>query len=82
MKKRIFRYFLIHLYIGSFIVLGFLLEWGWDYYHLALKERPFTDLHLLLKPGGVWGHGYGVIGSVMILLLFSLFDTKKKSIWN
>ncbi|MFC1475007.1 hypothetical protein ACFLQG_00025 [Candidatus Zixiibacteriota bacterium] len=81
MKKRIFKFFIIHLYIGSFVALGFLLNWGWEYYHLPLKERPHAELHLLLKPGGLWGHGYGVIGSGMLLLLF-LYSVRKRNLFG
>ncbi|MCP4703218.1 MAG: DUF3810 domain-containing protein [candidate division Zixibacteria bacterium] len=78
MRNRIFNWFMVHLYIFSLAGLVFLLFWGMNYYQLPLLERPHDTLHLLLKPGGLWGHGYGMIGSAMILLLF-LYSLRKRN---
>ena len=40
------------------------------YYQLPLIERPHAALHAVAKPGGKLGHGLGITGSAMILLLF------------
>jgi hypothetical protein len=40
------------------------------YYRLPLTERPHAALHVIAKPGGKLGHGLGVCGAAMILLLF------------
>lgn len=50
---------------------------GVHYYLTPVDERPHMAQHEALKPGGVWGHGYGIIGSAMILLLF-LYSARKK----
>ncbi|MFQ5607357.1 MAG: hypothetical protein ACE5GA_05375 [Candidatus Zixiibacteriota bacterium] len=50
---------------------------GWSYYSMPLGDRPHSDAHVALKPGGVWGHGYGVVGSAMVLLLF-LYSARKR----
>ena len=79
MRSRLFKIFLVHLYIGSFVALGYVLYQGWDYYVLPLMDRPYAEGHALLKPGGLWGHGYGVVGSTMILLLF-LYSVRKRNV--
>lgn len=81
MKRRLFRLFMVHLYILSFLALGYLLYWGTDYYLLPLNARPHAEMHTVLKPGGLWGHGYGVIGSSMILLLFLYSLRKRQMLW-
>jgi len=78
MKNRGFKWLMVHLYIFSLAGLALLLIWGLNYYLLPIQERPHSTLHLLLKPGGLWGHGYGIVGSSMILLLF-LYSLRKRN---
>lgn len=60
--------------IGLFLSV---LAVGLPYYAMPLALRPHADLHAALKPGGVWGHGLGILGSTMVLLLF-LYSGRKK----
>jgi len=62
-----------HLYIATLvfievIVLVLLIYKGYDYYKLPFEERPFSEVHKALKPGGVLGHGYGIIGTLMMIV--------------
>jgi hypothetical protein len=59
----------------TFAVVMFLI--GTPYYTKPVSERPHSNLHQLLKPGGSWGHGVGVIGSAMVLALF-LYSARKR----
>lgn len=77
MKVRLFGSFLLLLYVAGFILLGYVAVQGWDYYQLPLTERPHADQHSELKPGGLIGHGLGIVGSAMILLLF-LYSARKR----
>lgn len=52
---------------------------GFDYYILPLTERPHSELHRAFKPGGEWGHGLGILGSSMLLLLF-LYSARKRNL--
>ena len=78
MSKKLFTWFAVQLYIVALIGVGWLAEHGIDYYLLPLKDRPHDVMHTLLKPGGLWGHGYGIIGSSMILLLF-IYSLRKRN---
>ena len=49
----------------------------YDYYSLPMDERPHSPLHLAAKPGGSWGHGLGIAGGAMLLLLF-LYSARKR----
>lgn len=51
---------------------------GYGYYTLPLIERPHNSLHRFFKPGGDWGHGLGILGSSMLLLLF-LYSARKRN---
>ena len=77
MKLFSFRAFMQTLYAtGLLSVLAVLLT-GMPYYLLQLSERPHSDMHAQLKPAGGWGHGLGIIGSAMILLLL-LYSARKR----
>lgn len=68
---------LMVLYISCFsFVLAVALR-GFEYYHLPIKQRPHSPLHRAFKPGGVWGHGLGIMGSGMMVLLL-LYSLRKR----
>ena len=77
MKINLFGSFLFILYLIGLAFLAYAAWYGWDYYWLALADRPHFPLHNDLKPGGFIGHGLGIIGSSMILLLF-LYSARKR----
>jgi hypothetical protein len=69
---------LVALYtIAILFALGVILK-GYGYYSLPVTTRPHSILHQTLKPGGLWGHGLGILGSSMILLLF-LYSARKRN---
>ena len=77
MKVSIFGIILSLMYLSGIVVLCYATWYGWDYYFMPLVERPHAELHTALKPGGLIGHGLGIIGSSMILLLF-LYSARKR----
>lgn len=79
MKISIFGIFLLLLYVAGFAVLAYAAWFGWDYYNTPLIERPHAEFHTSLKPGGFVGHGLGIVGSSMILLLF-LYSARKRGV--
>lgn len=62
-KLSIILYFLIIL-----ITTGILVYVGLSFYNLPIEERFYHPQYELLKPSGVWGHGLGVIGTLIILI--------------
>lgn len=56
-------YFLIIL-----ITTGIFVYVGLSFYNLPIEERFYHPQYELLKPSGVWGHGLGVIGTLIILI--------------
>lgn len=78
-KSRSFVGLIVYALGVAFVIGAF--TYGWSYYSLPLGERPLHVLHTALKPGGLWGHGFGVVGSVMILLLF-LYSARKRKLWG
>lgn len=67
---------LIVIVLVTTIVLGY---WGFSYYRLPLEERFFHMDHKNLKPGGAWGHGFGIIGSLMIISGVFLYMIRKRN---
>jgi len=81
MKRSLLYRILVVLYILAFTFAGIVAIVGWKYYALPLQERPHHALHPFLKPGGLWGHGMGIVGSSMILLLF-LYSARKRELFG
>ncbi len=81
MRSTFFRVILGLLYISGLVFVGYVITIAGEYYTLPLSERPRSPLHLHFKPGGLWGHGMGIIGSAMILLLF-LYSARKREMFG
>ena len=64
------------LYISIGIISILLLIYGADYYFSPLLERPHHDLHDTLRPGGFGGHGLGIIGTVLMLIMLLYLPRK------
>jgi hypothetical protein len=77
MRTRRFRTLLLVFYLAGFAVILFVAWTGREYYELALSERPRDAMHHALKPGGLWGHTLGIVGSAMLLLLL-LYSARKR----
>lgn len=75
---------LVHrLYIGtltSIVVLTTLLLFykGIPYYSTPLEERFYHPDHDLFKPSGVFGHGLGIVGTLLIVIGVFGYIAKKK----
>jgi hypothetical protein len=66
------------LYAFGFILVAAVLITGLPYYTMPLSERPHSAMHNQLKPAGIWGHGLGIVGTAMILLLL-LYSVRKRA---
>lgn len=51
---------------------------GCNYYTTPLDERPFHEQYDSLKPTGVEGHGYGIIGSALLIVGVSVYSARKR----
>ena len=74
------------IYVGSFFVVGvavmvLLAINGYDYYSTPLEERFFNSHHTSLKPSGDWGHGFGIVGTMMMILGVSIYMVRKRVKW-
>ncbi|MBT3945189.1 MAG: hypothetical protein HOC41_04120 [Candidatus Marinimicrobia bacterium] len=69
---------LLFLGITSLLaILWFTYQETGIYYLSSLIERPRLPEHAHWKPSGLYGHGLGIIGSSMLILLF-LYSVRKR----
>jgi len=71
------------IYVGLFLIVGIsvtilLAIYGFDYYNTPLEERFFNPAHNLLKPSGALGHGFGIIGTLMMIIGVSVYMIRKR----
>jgi len=63
--------------IVTLAALILLIYIGHSYYSLPIEERFFHPMYETLKPSGFLGHGFGIIGTLLILIgLFSYMARK------
>lgn len=82
MRDKRFRLFLTMLYICTIIVYVYFAYRGFDYYSTPLQERPRHMDYSILKPGGDIGHGFGIFGSLMMMIMLLYSVRKRKTIFN
>ena len=49
-------------------VSGYLAYSGYAYYQTPIEERFYQADHAMLKPSGPFGHGYGIVGTLMMII--------------
>jgi thioredoxin reductase/ferredoxin len=59
------------------LVLAALAAVGADYYRLPRALRYGAVAHALLKPSGTWGHGIGILATLLMLTNF-LYSARKR----
>ena len=75
----------LHLiYIGSFFVVGIAVLIllginGYQYYSTPIEERFFDPSHAALKPSGGLGHGFGIIGTLMMIFGVAIYMLRKRT---
>lgn len=63
-RRRVLPWILVFAIIA--LATGLLLR-GLEFYQLDLEHRVEHDDFRVLAPGGMWGHGYGIVGTALIL---------------
>ena len=68
---------LILLYFTTFSVLIYYFWDGLGYYLTPYLERPHHGANQTIKPGGIRGHGLGILGTMMMILML-LYSVRKR----
>jgi hypothetical protein len=61
-----------------FIVFVLLIYHGRSYYRSGLEVRFYHPDHAMLKPSGILGHGFGIIGSLMMVIGVFTYMARKR----
>ena len=68
-RDKYFALFLFGVGALALITIGYI---GREYYFLSLPEKYQSALHPEMGPSSLWGHGLGIIGSVLMSLHSSM----------
>jgi len=66
--------------LAAFLLVASIAIYGASYYLLPLDQRPFSEKHELLAPGGIIGLKLGVLGTVLFFIIF-LYALRKVIPW-
>ncbi len=72
---RIYISSLVFIVIASVIALTYI---GFGYYRESIEERFFHPQNEVLKPSGYLGHGFGIVGSAMVVLGVGMYMARKR----
>ena len=79
-KQRRHRFWMWSGAIAAIVATAALAVYGFDYYLLPAARRVQSAKHIPLKPSGWIGHGLGIVGGVMLLLMY-LYPLRKRWKW-
>lgn len=60
------------------LVTIYLFYTGYSYYNLPIEERFYHPNHDWFKPSGIYGHGIGILGTLMILFGVVIYIARKR----
>lgn len=71
------------IYVGAMIAITILVTaymafTGFDYYQTPLEERFYHSHHDWFKPSGVYGHGIGIVGTLMMFFGVVIYIARKR----
>jgi len=72
---RIFISIMVLIVVAVTAYIGFI---GYSYYTLSIEDRYFNPNHQLLKSSGIFGHGFGIIGSLLIVIGVATYMLRKR----
>jgi hypothetical protein len=78
MSKLSHRIFLTILVVIVLVTLIYLFVRGTPYYSTTLEERVYHADHSLLKPSGIFGHGFGIAGSLLMITGMLSYMARKR----
>lgn len=82
LKSKLITGHRIYIFGMAAFVLGvmiYLSLTGYSFYQVKIEERFFHEDYLSLKPSGVLGHGYGIVGSLCMLVGVASYMLRKRN---
>jgi len=81
MNKHLHTAYIFLMVSITVIISVYLFYIGLSYYTTSLEERFYHSDHQFLKPNGLYGHGLGIIGTLLILIgVFGYMARKRMKI--
>ena len=77
-KNIIHKVFIALMVIVTVAVTVYLSYTGYEYYNLPLEESFYHPRHDWFKPSGEFGHGLGIVGTLMILFGVVIYIARKR----
>lgn len=81
-NDRGWKSFLLGLYLAGIACITLIAWQGWSFYAASLTDRPRHEGWDFWHPGAIYGHGLGIIGTVLILLLLLYIPRKRIRSWE
>ncbi|MEW6510544.1 MAG: hypothetical protein AB1428_06235 [Bacteroidota bacterium] len=78
MGKTVHKVYVIFLIALGLLSVVVITVHGASYYTTSLTERPFHPEYDSLKPTGLYGHGYGIVGTLMIMFGVVMYSSRKR----
>lgn len=78
MNSTAHRIFVALLTTLAVVSLCVILVRNADYYVLTQEERPFHPRYDQVKPSGMESHGYGIVGSALIIIGVASYSSRKR----
>jgi hypothetical protein len=66
------------LWVLGLAIVGTATWLGLPYYLTPIEERPFSSMHELYSPTGLVGHGFGIVGSLLVVIGVMLYSARKR----
>ncbi len=76
-KERKQRRLAFGLFVLGALTVAALFVVGFDYYKMPIELRPTHAMHRLLRPAGTWGHGVGIVSTIVMMSNF-LYAVRKR----
>jgi hypothetical protein len=78
MNKIMHTAYIFTMVAVTVIVTAYLIYTGYDYYITPLEERFYHPDYKWFKPSGAFGHGLGIVGTLMILFGVVIYIARKR----
>ncbi|MCB0649492.1 MAG: hypothetical protein KDC49_22640 [Saprospiraceae bacterium] len=78
MSKTAHKLFIAAMVFTVVLVMIYLSFTGLSYYNLPIEERFYHPRHAWFKPSGAFGHGLGILGTLMILFGVAIYIARKR----
>lgn len=78
MHKVLHQLFIWSMVTITVLVTAYLAYYGYSYYTTPLEERFYMEGHSWFKPSGVFGHGLGILGTLMIAFGVGIYIARKR----